>query len=410
MKRKTIFFGLLLIFLIAFGVYIYYFRTSEKIIIWKTAAVERGNVRIIVTATGSINALTTVQVGTQVSGTISKLFADFNSVVKKGKLIALLDTTFLSASKEDAEAAVEKATLQVIQAKREYERVKVLFDKSVISQSEYDLALTNYETAESVLKSAKAQLNRSKINLQYAFVRAPISGTIISRNMDVGQTVISSFNSPVLFTIANDLTKMQVNANVDEADIGQIKIDQKAFFTVDAYPNESFNGVIKQIRLQPSVIQNVVNYTVIIDVPNPELKLMPGLTANINIIVNEHDNILRVSANALRFQPPVEYFDKTTVLSDSTKSFWKNKLNQTNEKNKFSNIKQDSTHYIWIKKGDDIYPEKVVVGLSDDSNIEISGNINLGTEVVTGINKEEVDGNSVKNPFMPSMKRSAPKK
>ncbi|MCX6295433.1 MAG: efflux RND transporter periplasmic adaptor subunit, partial [Bacteroidetes bacterium] len=392
------------------GFYYFFLRNTDKAIVWKTAAIEKGSVRIIVTATGSINALTTVQVGTQVSGTISKLFADFNSVVKKGKLIALLDTTFLSASKEDAEAAVQKASLQVIQSKREFERVKILFDKNVISQSEYDLALTSYETAESILKSAKSQFTRSKINLQYAFVRAPISGTIISRNMDVGQTVISSFNSPVLFTIANDLTKMQVNANVDEADIGQIKIDQKAFFTVDAYPNESFNGVIKQIRLQPTVIQNVVNYTVIIDVPNPELKLMPGLTANINIIVNEHDNIFRVSSNAIRFQPPIEYFDKSAVLSDSAKNFWKIKLIHNNVVNKFSNIKQDSTHYIWIKKGDAIYPEKVVVGLSDDSYVEISGNINQGMEVVTGINKEEVTGSSVKNPFMPSMKRSAPKK
>lgn len=397
--------------LLGIAVYFYFSKATEKFIDWKTVAIEKGDIKIIITATGSINALTTVQVGTQVSGTISQLFADFNSVVKKGKLIALLDTTFLAATKEDAEAAVQKADLQVKQAKREYDRVKKLFDENVIPQSEYDLALTSFETAQSILQSAHAQLNRAKINLQYAFVRAPISGTIISRNMDVGQTVISSFNSPVLFSIANDLTKMQVNANVDEADIGQVKIDQKAFFTVDAYPNELFNGVIKQIRLQPSVIQNVVNYTVIIDVPNPDLKLMPGLTANINIVVNEHNDVLRVSGNALRFQPPPDYIERSTSLSDSQKKFWKQRLEQKAESNKFSNVNPDSTLFIWIKDGKEIYPEKVKVGLADDNNTEIAGNFKVGMEVVTGINKEEKNtGSAVKNPFMPRMRSTQKKK
>lgn len=411
MKKKTVIIILILLVLLGISICFYFFKAAEKTISWKTIPIERGDVSIIVTATGSINALTTVQVGTQVTGTISKLFADFNSVVKKGKLIALLDTTFLSATKEDAEAALQKADLQLTQTKREYDRVKKLFDENVVPQSEYDLALTNFETAQSILKSAHAQLNRAKINLQYAFVRAPISGTIISRNMDVGQTVISSFNSPVLFTIANDLTKMQVYANVDEADIGQVKIDQKAYFTVDAYPKELFNGVIKQIRLQPSIIQNVVNYTVIIDVPNPDLKLMPGLTANINIVVNEHKNVLRISGNALRFQPPLEYIEKSISLSDKQKVFWKERIIQKTEPTKLPPKNQDSTSFIWIKKGSDIYPEKVKVGLSDDSNTEIAGNFKEGMEVVTGINKEGANtGSTVKNPFMPSMRRSIPKK
>ncbi len=410
MKNKTLITSFIILLFLVGGILIYFTKKKENPFLWKSSRVEFGDIKVIVTATGSINALTTVQVGTQVSGTISKLFADFNTVVKKGKLIALLDTTFLAAAKEDAVAAMERTTLQVKQTKREFDRVKLLFTESVIPQSEYDLALTNYETAISANKSAQAQFNRAKINLQYAFVRAPISGTIISRNMDVGQTVISSFNSPVLFTIANDLTQMQVYANVDEADIGQIKVNQKAYFTVDAYPNEMFEGLIKQIRLQPTVIQNVVNYTVIIDVPNSDLKLMPGLTANINIIINEHTNILKTQNNSVRFQPPIEYFEKSTVLNDSTIMFWKNKLSQKNGQNIVLEKPKDSIAYIWIKKGNDIYPEKVKTGLADDSNIEINGNIQIGTEVITGINKDEINTDvKTKNPFMPRMRTTQKK-
>ncbi len=392
MKRKNI---ILLSFLfIAVGVaaYFFFFRDGEQSFLWRTFPVERGNVRVAVMATGSINALTTVQVGTQVSGTIAKLFVDFNSVVKKGQVIALLDTIFLSAAKDDAEAILEKAAVQLNQMKIEFERVKKLYDENVLARAEYDLAVTNYESAKSTSKSAVAQLNRAKINLQYATILAPISGVVISRDVDVGQTVVASFNSPVLFTIANDLTKMQVYANIDEADIGQIKTGQEVSFTVDAYPNENFFGEIKQIRLQPNVIQNVVNYTVIVDVPNPDLKLLPGLTANINVKILDHKNILKVQFNTVHFIPPPEYLKTETSLSDSLKKNWKN--------NPIGTVPEGTIIYLWVKKGESISPRKVRAGLTEGGYVEISGDLKEGEEVVAGLQKEE-SSTQPTNPFMP---------
>lgn len=396
MKSKKIILISLLCILIAVLSYFYFSKKQTKTISWKTTPVERGDIRINVTATGSINALTTVQVGSQVSGTIARLFADFNSIVKKGEIIAVLDTTFLSATKDDAEAVLNKATVHLNQMKQEFDRIKKLFEENVVAQSDYDLAASNYESSRSSLKSAQAQLNRARINLQYATIKAPISGVVISRNVDVGQTVVSSFNSPTLFTIANDLTKMQVHANVDEADIGQIKPGQKASFTVDAYPNKLFAGIIKQIRLQPNVIQNVVNYTVLIDVPNPDLKLLPGLTANININITEHFNILKAPTAALHFMPPADYIQTMKSLPDSIKNNLKS--------NQIGNSVTGHSTYLWVKKGETISPHKITIGLIEGGYAEISGDIKETDEIVTGVIKDKKDVPS-KNPFIPTFPR-----
>jgi HlyD family secretion protein len=403
MKMKKFIYTFLALVILASVFYIYFYRTKQKAITWKTATVEKGDIAVTVTATGSINALTTVQVGTQVSGTISKLLVDFNSVVKKGQIVALIDTTLLSASKNDAEATLQKATVQVNQMKIEFERVKKLFEGSAVAQADYDLANTNLESAKSTLRSAQALYDRAKINLQYATIRAPISGVVISRNVDVGQTVISSFNSPTLFTIANDLTKMQVFANVDEADIGQIKVGQKVSFTVDAYPNRPFSGEVKQVRLQPNLIQNVVNYIVVIDVPNPDLKLLPGLTANITFRITEHKNILKVLTNALAFIPPQSYLE-TAALPDSVK------LNEKN--NHPGNLIPGGHGYIWIKDGDVISPHPVTIGLVEGGYAEILGDVKEKDEVALGVSKEE-STTKTKNPFMPTFRpgtRNPPRK
>lgn len=393
MKKNIIW--ITVIVAIAVGTYFYFSKREIKIISWRTAFIEKGDIAIVVTATGSLNPLTTVNVGAQVSGTIAKLYVDFNSVVKKGQVIALIDTVFLAATRDDAQATYEKANLDLNQSKLVYERTKKLFDgDAAVAQADYDLALTNYETAKSVVKSVQAQLNRANINLRYATIIAPVNGTVISRNVDVGQTVISSFNSPTLFTIANDLTKMQVYGNFDEADIGQIKVGQIAVFTVDAYPNESFSGPIAQIRLQPNIIQNVVNYSVIIDVPNPDLKLMPGLTANINVKVKEHKNILKIPSNALHFVPPPQYFEKDKTIPDLIKEQWKNF--------QVENFSEGSTAFIWTKQGETIVPHQIKIGLTDGSFTEISGNVKAQDEVVLGINKDDNSATQTKNPFMPT--------
>ncbi len=396
MKRKRIILLSILIAILLAVTGIYFFSKKDKTFSWKTTAVERGDVRTAVTTTGSINALTTVLVGTQVSGTISKLFADFNSVVRKNEIIAVLDTTFLAATRDESQAAFERTTLQLKQAKQELDRTSQLFEAGAVAKAEFDLANTNYGSAKTNQKSAIAQLNRAKINLQYATIRAPISGVVISRNVDVGQTVVASFNTPTLFTIANDLTKMQVYANVDEADIGQIKKGQKVTFTVDAYPEQLFTGEIKQIRLQPNVIQNVVNYTVIIDVSNDDLKLLPGLTANIHVNVLEHLNVLKVPSNALHFLPPTEYLEKNSSLPDSLKNYFVDMSR--------NNVRSGSL-YLWVKEEGGVFPHLVKVGLTESGYAEVSGDIKEGDLVVTGLDESKTS-TVKKNPFMPTFPTS----
>ena len=402
MKKKTILFILIFALLGLGTAYFIFFKNKEPTYLWRKAKIEKGDIIVAVTATGSINADTTVQVGTQVSGIIAKLFADFNSVVKKGQVIAMLDTNLLTASKEDALANLEKAEVQVRQSKLEYERSKKLFNEKVVAKADYDLAVANYETAKSILKSAKAQLNRAKINFKYATITAPVSGTIISRSVDVGQTVIASFNTPTLFTIANDLTKMQVQANIDEADIGQVKVGQAVSFNVDAYPDKIFKGLVKQIRLQPVVVQNVVTYIVIIDVPNPDLKLMPGLTANITIKVEEHKGVLKIPSNALHFNPPEEYFE-TAKIPDSIKTQW-NEIAKPSKKGKLNEPDTSSLLYAWFIKDNLIYPKRLKKGISDETSVEVSGDIKENDEIVIGIsNKKENTSSPTQNPFMPKM-------
>lgn len=273
---------------------------------YRTEKVTRGDVVMQVRATGTINPIQTVKVGSQVSGTIAKLYADFNDEVRKGEVIAQIDSTFLSASVKEAEANLERNQAQVNEAKRTLDRTSELFKKDLVSQADMDAAQTGYEAALAQLKQSRAALDRAKVNLRFAIIRAPIDGVIISRDVDVGQTVAASLQAPQLFTIANDLQNMRVEASVDEADIGQIKEDQSVTFTVDSYPEEQFRGRVSQVRLAPVTVQNVVTYTVIIDVPNPDLKLRPGMTATVSILVAKRENVLRVPTLALRFQPPAD--------------------------------------------------------------------------------------------------------
>jgi HlyD family secretion protein len=275
--------------------------------------VSTGDVSVTVTATGAINPVTTVEVGTQVSGTIARLYADFNSIVKEGQVIAQLDPTFLKQSVNNAEASLMRAQAQLDDSKRKLDRSKALLDKQLDTQENYDAALTTYQSNQAGLKQAQASLDQAKINLSYATIYAPIDGVVINRQVNVGQTVAASFSSPTLFTIANDLQKMQVETTVDESDIGNVSIGQQATFTVDAYPEEKFTGTVSQIRLAPQSIQNVVNYVVIINVNNDKLKLMPGMTANVKINVATGQKVMRVPNMALRFQPPGELVDSSKV-------------------------------------------------------------------------------------------------
>lgn len=404
MRRKLSWVILIFISVPSIGWMIYGYFSGKKTedYHWRTTFIEKGDVSLQVTATGLVSADTTVEIGTQVSGILSKLYVDYNSKVRKGQIIALIDTTILYANKVDAEAVFERAQAQLSGFKKDLDRQKNLINGQVISQMEYDLAHTNYEVAKSTVKSMKAQLDRAIINLRYATIKSPITGIVIARNMDVGQTVISNFSSPTLFTIVNNLSQMQVQANVAEADIGEIKIGQEVEFTVDAYPNEVFIGHVQQIRLQPVIIQNVVNYTVIIDADNKALKLMPGLTANINVKIKHRNQVFKVLANALSFYPPYEYIEKNTLFSDSVKKIWYNKIVLNSGK---ITANQDSISFIWVKGKDGIYPLEIVKGISDGVFTEIKGQLEEGQQVVTGINQSATPDKNAgsKNPFMPKM-------
>ncbi|MCU7500095.1 MAG: efflux RND transporter periplasmic adaptor subunit [Bacteroidota bacterium] len=273
---------------------------------YRFVKVQKGSIEELVSSTGVLNPVVTVQVGSQVSGTISKIFTDFNHKVKKGDLIALIDTTFLSASVRDAQSSLDKSQAQFSQAQKDLDRVKVMVEKNLAAQTDLETAQYNYAVAKAGVKSAQASLDRAKINLKYAKITAPISGTVIARNVDVGQTVAASLQAPTLFLIANDLSRMQIIANVDESDIGQIKDGQNVTFTVQAYPDKTFEGLVQQIRLQPTTIQNVVNYSVVINVNNDEGYLMPGMTATINFQIAHADDVLKVPNAALRLRPTAE--------------------------------------------------------------------------------------------------------
>jgi len=309
-KRIAIIVALLVV---AVALFVFFSSGNDKKYEFRYDKVTEGDITMYVTATGTINAVTSVEVGTQVSGIIMKLYADFNSIVKEGQLIAQIDPTFLQQAVKDASANLERVQAQYADAKRILERTKSLFEKDLESQMNYDAAITQFETNSAALKQATATLDRAKINLAYATIYAPISGVVIDRKVNVGQTVAASFSSPTLYTIANDLHKMQVQATIDESDIGKINLGQEANFTVDAYADDRFTGTVSQIRLAPVSIQNVVNYTVIIDFSNDQLKLMPGMTANVKILVGSSTDVLRVPNMALRFQPPADLVDSVKV-------------------------------------------------------------------------------------------------
>lgn len=375
---------------------------------WKTAPVEQGPLQVSVTATGTLQAVVTVQVGTQVSGTVSEIKADFNSQVKKGEIIARIDTTLLRASLSDALSSQEKAAAQERQAADARARTQALFERELVSQSDLDQAVANARVAAANMSSARAQVDRARINLRYATIVSPIDGTVLSRAVDVGQTVAASFNTPTLFTIAGDLSQMQVQASVDEADIGKIKVGQHATFTVDAYPDTMFTGEVRQIRLLPAINQNVVSYDVVIAVPNPALRLMPGMTANLNIAVARKENVLQVPATALRFAPPdaaVKEGKKERGAKDAGSSGSGARDERAaasggeGPEGRAGHKRDKSKGRVYILTMGKPTAVDVRVGLSDGSRTEIEANLEPGMQVITGIESAKAGATAQSSPF-----------
>jgi HlyD family secretion protein len=275
---------------------------AKDIPAYRFATITRGNLEATVSATGALSAVKTVQVGTQVSGQVSAIYADFNQKVKKGQLLARIDPTLQQQAVQDAQAGVERAQSQLTLSQQQYDREKTLFDAKVITADEFGTAQSTYEVNKANLKSAQIALDKARQNLAYTNIYAPIDGVIVARTVDVGQTVAASLSAPELFLIANDLSQMQILANVDESDIGSIAVGQPVTFTVQAYPNRTFNGAVQQVRLQSTTQDNVVNYTTVISVANPDGKLLPGMTATVQFLTGSAKNALLVPNAALRFR------------------------------------------------------------------------------------------------------------
>ena len=278
-------------------------RPRKDDVKWRMAPVARGPLQQRISATGTLSALVQVTVGSQVSGTIAALYVDYNTQVKKGQPIDQIDPTLLQATLTDTQAGLERANTNLEDAKRQLARTRRLAQEKLVSDQDLEARQVAFETAQANLQTAKAALERAKTNLAYATITAPVSGVVVSRNVDVGQTVAASFNTPTLFLIAQDLTKMKLEASIDEADIGQVQAGQQGFFTVDSYPDTQFKGTVSQVRLEPITQQNVVTYKVVMEVDNEDLKLRPGMTANVAIQTQSRDSVLKVPSAALRFNP-----------------------------------------------------------------------------------------------------------
>ena len=364
--------------------------TGQIDYVFETVTVEKGSISNTVTATGTLEATNTVIVGTQVSGVIQKLYVDFNSRVKKGQMIAELDKSTLQSNLENAEADLSHAEAELEYQISIFERNKQLLEKQMISANDYDLSKYNYKKSEASLKSAKANLNKAKQNLSYAKIYAPIDGIVTNRAVEEGQTVAASVSTPELFTITNDLTEMQVEANVDEADIGVVKEGQRVEFTVDAFPDENFSGRITQVRLKPKESSNVITYTVIVTVANPDLKLKPGMTASITDYVQEVNDVLVVSGKAIRFTPDREIMmDYFNTLPESERP--QPPIGQGSENRDSTagvgNKKElsESMKRVWIINGDVLKPVMVETGMSDGTQIEVISGLNVGDEIVTSM-------------------------
>lgn len=374
---------------------------------YRLEKIDRGDVVISISATGTVSADTTVQVGSQVSGRIARIYVDFNSVVKRGQLLAQLDPTFLQAALNQSKAGVTKATAALNQAQRDYNRTKGLFDKALASQADMDAALTNLESAQANLEQAKAAFEGSDVNLRYATITSPISGVVVSRNVDVGQTVAASLSAPTLFEIANDLRKMQVQASVDEADIGSVKVGQDVTFRVDAFPNDEFRGKVRQVRLAPVITQNVVTYNVIIDVANPKLLLMPGMTATVSIIVAERGNVLRVPVQATKFTPPDA--DRQSMVGngrprqrDSLKARGSKEGEDQENATRVNGVPR-SRAVVWVMENGKPQPRFVQMGIQDARYAEIvRSKLNEGDEVIVGMTGSQAEvAAGTQNPFAP---------
>jgi HlyD family secretion protein len=382
--------------------YSYFTRKDDAKISIQTVKMTKQNITTSVTATGTVEPVDQVEVGTQVSGIINHIYADYNSQVKKGQLLAELDKTNLQESVNNALAQYEAALNELNYYQQNFNRQNNMFRSGVISKADYEQAAYQVKNSQQTVSQRRTALAQAKTNLSYANIYAPIDGIILSREVEEGQTVAASMTTPTLFSIAKDITKMQVEANVDEADIGEVKVGQRVSFTVDAYPQEEFNGKVRQVRLAATTESNVVTYTVIIDADNSEQKLKPGLTATVTIFTQELQNINTVPAAAISFSPDVETVQKYYLQNQLTNKIPEIKTGKNKEK------------YIWIKNKDNSLSQKqITVGINDGVNVQVNNGLVGNEKIVTTLDEQQevvVKSGSESSPFMPKRPNNNNKK
>lgn len=413
MKKKTrnwiILIGIIAIALCLFFV-IKGKKSANKELVIRTHVVGSYTVENTVTATGTIEPVETVEVGTQVSGKVETIYVDYNSVVKKGDLLAELDKLTLNESLSRAQANLTSSESQLKYAKLTFERTKQLYEANAATLADFEAAQNTYTQAQMSMKNAQAQYDQARVDLGYANIFSPIDGVVLDRAVEVGQTVAASFSTPTLFTLANDLTRMQVEANVDEADIGQVKVNQRVTFTVDAYPEDVFNGIVNQIRMKPTTTSNVVTYTVIIGAPNPDLKLFPGMTASVTIVTEEQTG-LAAPAEAFNFTPS-EQIMKEMMKNAERPDFPDKNMKQGRpgpDMERPANMERPSFEggerptMVWVKNGSNIMPRPVKTGMSDGAYKIIETGVKEGDSIVLSaqyVAKEKAKKVG-ENPFMP---------
>ena len=383
MKNKKLWIGIGAVVIVALVIWLMSGGKKEQKVEFETAKVEKQNISTSITATGTIEPVTSVTVGTQVSGIVSKLYVDYNSVVKKGQVIAELDKTNLISELNRAKADLTSAQSTLNYETANFKRYQTLFDKGLVSANDYESARLTYDKARQSVASSRESVQKAQTNLGYATITSPIDGVVLSKSVEEGQTVAASFNTPELFTIAQDLTDMRVIANIDEADIGGVQEGQRVTFTVDAFPDDKFEGQVTQVRQQATTESNVVTYEVVISAPNKDLKLKPGLTANVTIFTLEKNDVLAAPAKALRFVPNEALLSKGQKIEDV-----------------------EAPAKVWTLEGDTFKAHAVQTGTTNGLLTEIISGISAGTEVLvdfklSGGEMEESGQQQAQNPFMP---------
>jgi len=390
MKNKKVWIAVCAVAVVALAIWLLSGGKKESKVTFETAKVERQDIHTTITATGTIEPVTSVTVGTQVSGIVSKLYVDYNSVVKKGQVIAELDKTNLISELNTSKANLASAQSSLSYEQANYNRYKTLYEKGLVSADEYESARLSYDKARQQVATSRESVQKAQTNLGYATITSPIDGVVLSKSVEEGQTVAASFNTPELFTIAQDLTDMRVIADIDEADIGGVKEGQRVTFTVDAFPDDKFEGSVTQVRQQATTSSNVVTYEVVISAPNNDLKLKPGLTANVTIYTMEKNGILAVPAKALRFTPNEALLQKDQKIDDV-----------------------EAPAKVWTLEGNTFKAHKVEAGTSNGMLTEILSGISEGTEVLVDFTLSGGDApqqEQASNPFMPRPRNNNNKK